>query len=67
VTARAPTLPAHCGSWVLVQREPRKAVQEMFSRKNADKMARILAANPDASRRYELVTAADWLRSINGH
>lgn len=69
--ASAPKLPHGCGSWVLVERDFTgaglgTAKGEYFSRKNADKLARIIAANPDAAARYELLTCAAWLGRING-
>lgn len=59
---RAPKLPPHCGSWILVQREPRRAVLELFSQRNADKLARQVAADP--AQRYELLPACEWLGEV---
>jgi hypothetical protein len=58
-------LPHNCNSWVLVQRETGLPVTELFSKRNADKLAATLATEPDAARRYELLTAADYLVRFN--
>lgn len=63
----APTLPAGCNSWILVDRLANKAHSEYFSRKNADKLARLIATEPDAARRYELLPAVDWLVRFNNN
>lgn len=52
-----PTLEAHCGSWVVVNRATGKAVFETFERSTAQ------AINTE---RYEVLTAARWLGRING-
>ena len=62
-TIKAPALPHSCNSWVLIEREPARAIVEVFSRKNADNLARGLARN-DTQGRYALLPAADWLGAL---
>ena len=53
------------GSWILLERATSTPKAEYFSKRNADKMARILAANPDANARYELLDAGIALGRFN--
>lgn len=62
-TIKAPKLPHGCGSWVLIEREPPRAILETFSRKNADSLARQLAS-ADTQGRYALLPASEWLGNL---
>mgnify|MGYP000935815014 CR=1 FL=1 len=53
---KIPPLPPHCGSWVVVNRATGESVLETFSRAVAERV------NQDA---YEVLTAAEWLGSVN--
>jgi hypothetical protein len=57
IGATIPALEAHCGSWVIVSRDTGAAVLETFSPAVASKVN--LA-------RYRVVTALQWLASLNG-
>lgn len=50
-----PKLEAHCGSWIVVDRETGKAVLETFQRSVAEKV------NQD---KYEVKTALEYLCSL---
>ena len=65
MNAHACKLPHGSGSWILLERATSKPKAEYFSKRNADKMARILAANPDAEARYELLDAGAALGRFN--
>jgi len=53
----APALEPHCGSWVIVRKVDGVAVLETFSARVAS------AINLTA---YDVLTAAQWLGSLNG-
>ena len=55
----APNLEAHCGSWVIVLRETRVPVREIYDRRLADRVA------DHESGRFEVLTAAQWLAEFN--
>ena len=51
-----PELEPRCGSWIVVDRDTGRAVLETFSRRTAE------AVN---QQRYRVVTALQWLQSLN--
>lgn len=57
MAATIPALESHCGSWVVVSKESGAAVLETFSAAVAGKVNRAA---------YDVVTAAQWLASLNG-
>jgi hypothetical protein len=51
-----PDLESHCGSWIIIDRTTGKPVLETFERRIAE------AINQE---RYEVLTALQWLVSLN--